>query len=121
MLLPSQGVRVYVCVEPVDMRRSFYGLYGVAKDVLEEDPQSGAIFVFLNKQADYLKALYWGGDGFCLWAKRLERGTFERLRTHDGGRKRSLSFSEFQLLIEGIDLSSVRRRKRLGGISRSRS
>jgi transposase len=116
MLLPSQGVRVYVCVEPVDMRRSFYGLYGVAKDVLEEDPQSGA---FLNKQADYLKALYWSGDGFCLWAKRLERGTFERLRTHDGARKRSLSFSEFQLLVEGIDLSSVRRRKRLPGSNRS--
>jgi transposase len=71
-------------VEPVDMRRSFYGLYGVAKDVLEEDPQSGAIFGFLNKQVDYLKALYWSGDGFCLCAKRLERGAFERLRTHDG-------------------------------------
>lgn len=113
MLMPTNGVRVLVCAEPTDMRKSFYGLYGITKTVLEEDPLSGALFVFLNRRCDYVKVLYFDRGGLCLWAKKLERGTFEQLRGTNGARKRTLTMSEFLMLVDGVDLSSVRRRLRL--------
>lgn len=111
-MLTTMNARVYVCTEHQDMRKSFDGLYGLAKHVLEEDPLSGALFVFFNRRRTQLKVLYYERGGLCLWAKRLERGTFELLSSVDGTRKRAITQSELLLLSEGVNLSSVERRVR---------
>jgi len=68
---------VFVCVTPADMRKSFDGLCALVRSGLGGDPLSGDLFVFRNKRGDRLKLLYWDTDGLAVWAKRLERGTFQ--------------------------------------------
>jgi transposase len=99
---PNQ-TRVYLAVQPVDMRKSFNGLWAEASEVLDEDPFSGALFVFSNKRRDRLKILYWDGDGVWVFAKRLEKG---RLSWPIGSSARKLSISpqSLTMLIGGIDL-----------------
>jgi len=74
-MIPS-SVRVFVCKEPQDMRRSFDGLARAARDVLGQDPQAGALFCFVNKRANRLKILWWDRNGYCLLYKRLHRAVF---------------------------------------------
>jgi len=110
MFFPEAQVRVFVFGEPVDMRKSFTGLYALSKHRLGQDPLSGHLFVFINRRGDYLKALYWDRTGFCLWAKRLERGRF----VSDWGRMgtRELDYTGLKLLLEGIE--PARRKLRYG-------
>ena len=75
-MLPAQ-VRIFVCTEPQDLRRSFDGLALVARQRLEEDPQSGALFAFMNKRKDRLKILWWDQNGYCLLYKRMHRALLE--------------------------------------------
>lgn len=110
MFFPEGTTRVFLHERPVDMRRSFTGLVAVVKQVLDEDPLSGSLFVFVNRRGNYAKALYWDRTGFCLWAKRLERGVF--VSRHSGVTKRALSFTDLKLWLEGIDVRDVRRRQR---------
>jgi len=92
------------------MRRSFDGLARMALEVVERDPLSGHLFVFRNKRGDRVKILYWNRDGYVLWYKRLEAGVF---RFPQGGAESAeVSATELTLLLEGIDLRDVRRRKR---------
>lgn len=110
MFFPEQHVRVWLCTQPTDMRKSFAGLRALTRQVLNEDPLSGAMFVFLNRRGTYLKLLYWDRTGFCIWSKRLEQGTFAR-----GSMdliKRELDVTHLKCLLEGIELSRVRQRKR---------
>lgn len=93
--------RVLAYGAPVDLRKSIDGLVGVVKSVLEEDPLSGSVFVFLNRRGTYLKLVFWDRTGWCLVAKRLEQGRF-RLPTES--RKQELSTQVFQLLLDGIEL-----------------
>lgn len=72
----SSSLRIYLCVQPVDMRKSFNGLYAIAKHELERNPMDGSLFVFANRRRDRIKLLYWDGTGFWVLAKRLEKGTF---------------------------------------------
>jgi transposase len=76
MLDTSGGVRIYVATEPQDMRKSFSGLAGAVGKVLGKDPQSGTLFVFLNRRRNLLKILSWDTNGFCLLCKRLSAGAF---------------------------------------------
>ena len=76
MLDTGGSVRVYVATEPVDMRKSFSGLAGAVGKVLGKDPQSGTLFVFLNRRRNLLKVLSWDANGFCLLCKRLSAGAF---------------------------------------------
>ena len=76
MIAIPAGVRVYLAMGPTDMRKGFNGLSVLAQDTLKQDPFSGHLFVFRGKQGDLIKVLYWDGQGFCLFAKRLERGRF---------------------------------------------
>ncbi|HKK18131.1 MAG TPA: IS66 family insertion sequence element accessory protein TnpB [Opitutales bacterium] len=72
----SSSLRIYLCVNPTDMRKSFNGLYAIAKHELERNPMDGSLFVFANRRRDRVKLLYWDGTGFWVLAKRLEKGTF---------------------------------------------
>ena len=110
MFFPEGSVRIFLHERPVDMRKSFDGLYALVKHVLCEDPLSGSLFVFVNRRGNYLKALYFDRTGFCIWAKRLERGVF--MGRHSGELKRSVSYTDLKLLLEGIDANDVRRRRR---------
>jgi len=92
------------------MRKSFDGLSVLAKHSLEQEPLSGDLFVFVNRRRTHLKCLYFAGDGYCIWAKRLERGQFQVRFATDA--KACIDWRTLQLLIEGIDLDSVRRLKR---------
>ena len=95
--------KVYLSVEPVDMRKSFNGLWAEASERLREDPFAGALFVFANKRCDRLKILYWDGSGAWVFAKRLEKGRFSWPRGSDT-RKLRLNPQSLALLLDGIDL-----------------
>jgi len=103
----ASGLRqIWAYSEPVDLRKSIDGLVGVVKSLLEEDPLSGSLFVFINRRGTYLKLVYWDRTGWCLFAKRLERGRF---RLPSAARKQELSAQVFQLLLDGIALGGRQR------------
>ena len=113
MLSIPPSVKIFLCTEPTDLRRGFDGLAALVQETLGEDPLSGHLFIFLNRRCNRLKLLYWDEDGYVIWMKRLERGTFElpRAKPADGvGLK--ITASKLSLILGGIDLSSVRRRRR---------
>jgi len=96
----ASGLRqIWAYSEPVDLRKSIDGLVGVVKSLLEEDPLSGSLFVFVHRRRNYLKLVYWDRTGWCLFAKRLERGRF---RLPSAARKQVLSVQVFQLLLDGL-------------------
>ena len=84
-----------------------------------DDPLSGAWFVFRNRQGDKLKIIYFDGDGLAIWYKRLEQGRFQWPPIEEGRSSASIDASQLRLILEGIDLASVRRRKRWSPPSRS--
>ena len=113
MLSLSLPIDIYLCVTPVDMRKSFDGLMALAVEHLGRDPLAGGLFVFVNRRRDRMKLLYWDApDGLAIWAKRLEAGTFQLPRVEADARSVTLSATELTLLLRGIDLKSVRQRKR---------
>jgi len=110
-VIPLPAVnRILLCREPIDMRKSFDGLAGVASKQLDENPLSGTLFVFFNKNRSMVKMLFWDHGGFAIIAKRLEKGTFQIPRKTES--KIVLSPTELQLILEGINLGSIRYRKR---------
>ncbi len=110
MLTWPRSVRVFLCTEPTDMRRSFDSLAEMTRQVIKEQPTSGHLFVFTSRRADRVKVLYWDRGGYALWYKRLETGRFY-MPEADGSRV-ELDASELSLLLEGIDLSGARRERR---------
>lgn len=104
--------RVYLHCGPVDMRKSFDGLMAIVQNEFERDVRAGDLFVFINKRADRLKALWWDVDGLAIFMKRLERGTFQRPPSKESDRHLSIDRVQLGLLLSGIELSSVRKRKR---------
>ncbi|MBU0638461.1 MAG: IS66 family insertion sequence element accessory protein TnpB [Planctomycetes bacterium] len=112
MLSLALPVDIYLCVQPTDMRKSFDGLWALAIEHLGQDPLRGGLFVFINKRRDRMKLLYWDADGIAVWAKRLEAGTFQTPCVDGQSRSVTLSATELTLLLRGIDLASVRQRKR---------
>jgi transposase len=77
MLSIAPPPTIYLHAGATDMRKSFDGLSGIIRGSFGGDPADGSLFLFVNKRRDRLKALWWDGDGFALWYKRLEQGTFE--------------------------------------------
>lgn len=112
MLSVASSTPIYVATEPADMRRSFDGLCGLVQSVMQLDPHSGALFVFCNKRGTQLKILYWVGDGWAIWYRRLEQGTFRALQASEGQASLSISSAELAMLLEGLDATQVQRRKR---------
>jgi transposase len=112
MLSLSPAVKLWFCPQPVDMRLGFDGLYALVQNRLKADPLSGHLFVFTNRKADRLKVLYWGGHGLCLWCQRLEQGRYHFPEARDAQAGVELTSAQFQMVLEGIDLSDARRFKR---------
>ena len=101
MLPPS--LRVFLCTTPQDMRRSFDGLSLAVQQLLGEEPRSGALFVFVNRRANRLKALWWEKHGYCLLYKRLHRALFRPPRAGAPGEKAiRLESRELAELLEGV-------------------
>jgi transposase len=110
--LPA-SVRVYLATSPCDMRRSFDGLHALVNAVMQMDAFAGHLFVFANRRRDRVKILYWDRDGFAMWAKRLEEGTYAMpFSESDGEVRREITAQELGALLSGIDLSEAKRRKR---------
>ena len=105
------SVRVYVCLTACDMRRSFDGLHALVRDHLQLDAFAGHLCVFANKRRDRVKILYWDRDGFAIWAKRLEEGTYA-LPSRDKAARCEITAAELSALLSGIDLGTASRRKR---------
>ena len=104
--------RIWLCTGPTDMRRGFDRLAEQAQQVTRKQPQSGHLFVFRSRRGDRLKALYWDKDGYVLWYKRLEQGTFKLPKLAAEQASVELKASELAMLLDGIDLSSIKRVKR---------
>ena len=115
MFFPEGQLRVHLYGQPVDMRKSFDGLYALTRHGLQQDPLSGHLFVFINRRATQMKVLYWDRTGFCLWAKRLEAGRF--LSDWRSVGNREMDWTGLKLLLEGIEPGRRRTRyKRPGNI-----
>ncbi|HCH08360.1 MAG TPA: IS66 family insertion sequence hypothetical protein [Dehalococcoidia bacterium] len=112
MLNFSHQTRVFLFLEPVDMRKSFRGLCLLTESVLKEDPASGHWFAFINRRQDRLKLLGWDGQGFWIWYKRLESGGFQRPAADRKQVQTEIDVTQLSLIINGIDLNSAKRRRR---------
>jgi transposase len=94
------------------MRKSFDGLCGLVRNGLRRNPRGGEVYIFLNRKRDMVKLLFWDRSGFVIYCKRLERGTFEHPVQGDSSEGIQLSWEELVLILEGISLEGIRRRKR---------
>ena len=111
MLSFTGGLKVFVALEPVDLRKGYNGLEGLVSERLGEDLRQGALFVFTNRRHSRLKILYWDGTGLWLLIKRLEKGTFSWPKALDPGRvKLKLAPEALAMLTDGIDLRGGRLR-----------
>ena len=111
MHLPA-SVRVYLCASACDLRKSFDGLHALVAQAMELDAFAGHLFVFANRRRDRIKILYWDRDGFAVWAKRLEEGTYAMPFDESEQKRREITAAELGALLSGIDLSRAKRRKR---------
>ena len=102
--------RIWVCVEPQDGRKSFDGLAAIVTACLNRDPLSGDMYVFRNRKGDRLKILAWQGDGFALYLRRLEKGTFAFPTA--AAVEVSVTATELAMILGGIDLGAAQRRPR---------
>jgi len=91
------------------MRKSFDGLAGMVVNIIEQNPISGHLFVFRNRRGNCVKLLYWDGDGFAIWYKRLEQGTFSVPKAESDG---AIDSRDLSMMLEGIDFSKIHKRRR---------
>ena len=113
MLSFPSAIKIFLCGEPADMRQSFDSLALLVKNIIHQDPLSGHIFVFRNRRADRLKLLYWDRDGFAIWYKRLEKGTFRwPAKPEDAA---LIDQRRLSMILQGVDIYSLRFQKRFAG------
>ena len=113
------NVRVHLCTSPTDMRKGFDTLAALVRDGLGHDPLSGHLFLFVGRRRDRIKMLYWDSDGFALWYKRFEKGTLRMPVANPEATSIELKASELAMLLEGIDLRSIKRRKRFRRVAKN--
>ena len=106
MLSLPLPVRVYLCLEPTDMRRGFDGLFALVRDFLGEDPLSGHLFVFRCRRGDRVKVLYWDKDGYALWYKRLEKGSFRfpAMSSTSGVKHVEVKAADLMMILDGVQV-----------------
>lgn len=102
MIAFNRRTKVFVCKEPTDMRASYDTLFAKAKGVLNQDPLSGHLFVFINTRRDSIKCLFYDGTGLVILAKRMEQGVFSRINPRHQG-ELTLTAAEFALFFEGAN------------------
>lgn len=107
-------VQYFLFMGNADMRCTFEGLCGVVRNQMHQDPLNHQVYIFINRRANQVKVLVWEGDGFCIFHKRLEEGTFERPRPESSSTQVTLSRTQLQLILQGVRLRSVSYRKRYG-------
>lgn len=112
MLSLPLPVRIFLCTVPADLRRSFDGLAQLVREHLGADPLSGHLFVFRSRRGDRVKLLYWDRDGYALWYKRLELGTFRFPPAAADQAGVEIRAADLTMLLDGVDLDSVKRRRR---------
>ena len=113
----AQAARIWLAVEPTDMRCGFDRLAERVRAVIGQDPLSGHLFLFRSRRGDRLKILHWDQDGFVLWYKRLESGVFKLPRVQEGACSLELRASELAMVLDGIDVSKLKRVPRYTRIS----
>jgi transposase len=113
----AQSTRIWLATEASDMRCGFDRLAERVRGVIGQDPLSGHYFVFRSRRGDRLKILVWDRDGFLLWYKRLESGVFKLPRVAEGARSMELRASELAMILDGIDVSKLKRVPRYTRIS----
>ena len=112
MLTIGPQIKVFLAAQPVDMRKSFDSLAALVDETLQLDPLSGHLFVFRSRRGDRLKILYWDEHGFTLFYRRLEEGTFRFPAPRENESSLTISATDLVMLLDGVDLSSVKRRPR---------
>ncbi len=112
MLHPSSQERYYLYNQIVDMRKGCYGLCGLVQNEMKKNILLGDVFVFINKRHNQIKLLQWDKDGFALYEKRLEKGTFEQPGNTQNGTDILLTHLQIQHILQGVILQSVRHKKR---------
>ena len=112
MLAINPQVKIYLHTEPIDMRKSFDGLFGIIKSDLHLDVRDGGVFMFLNLRRNRIKLMYWDRDGIAIWMKRLETNCFQRPLRSSDGKHIIIEPTELQSILAGIDLASIKMRKR---------
>jgi len=105
----AHGARIWMASEAVDMRCGFDRLAERVREVIGQDPLGGHLFVFRSRRGDRLKILVWDHDGFVLWYKRLESGVFKLPKVEPGARSVELRASELAMVLDGIDVSRLKR------------
>lgn len=110
MFFPEAHVRIWLYAKPTDMRKSYDGLIVLVKRYLVEDPLSGHLFVFFNRQRNRVKVLYFDRSGYCIWMKRLEAGLFHFNARQ--GEKQALTWTQLKLILEGMQLEKLTPKKR---------
>lgn len=112
MLSFPPAVRIWLCVQPTDLRKSFDSLAELVRQQLQDDPLSGHVFVFRNRRSDRVKLLYWDEDGYVIVYKRLEAGTFRFPAAAANQAGVSMRAAELAMLLDGVDWQNVRRSRR---------
>jgi transposase len=112
MITLAPGVAIWLATAPTDMRKGFDGLMRVVAEHVRRNVLEGGLYVFFNRRRDRVKLLWWQEGGLCIWYQRLERGTFELPPLAADATSVVLTPTELSLILGGIELSSVRRRKR---------
>lgn len=114
MITLAPQIRVFLYRCPTDMRKSFHGLVALTESAMQQDPLSGSLFVFVNRRRDRLKILYWGQTGYCIWYQQLEKGTYQLPLDKASEKDTAIEVTRAQLslILDGIDLSTVRQRPR---------
>ena len=104
--------RYFIYRKACDMRKGFDSLSGIVTNELNMDPLRGDVFIFISNRRDRIKVLHWQGDGYAIYSKRLESGTFEIIKDKSNGNKIEISSNQLQFILSGIYLSSIKERKR---------
>jgi transposase len=110
MLSIASTVSLFLYTEPTDMRKSFDGLSGIVRNELGADPTDGSLFLFVNRRRDRMKLLHFDGSGYWLYYRLLESGTFEVIASK--GKYRQIDATQLAMLLGGVSLVNVKRRKR---------
>ncbi len=112
MLALSNNTRIFAFSGPTDMRKGFNGLSGLVAEHFDVELLSGHLFLFCNRRRDRIKLLYWDKDGLAIWYKRLEAGSYQLPKIDSDTDSLEINQMQLSLLLSGIDLASVKQRKR---------